>query len=174
MLIQSSGTVRAKAIILDSVAIFSCNRALRGSPVSAAILKSGHELVTGLGQQLDAVGSQQLVIAESGRDGVRIRCVVLEARLHVVLTIAARLEAVDLHRLLFGKSRSGRSSHVRSLVIDFGRRSVRDKIEFFLGGVKEDGDDRDWLGCGGLRCASSFTGLIGFGGPEYTGGCVNT
>jgi len=59
-------------------------------------------LIAALGNDFDGVRRQQLVVAQRRRDRAR-PLVVFKPRLHVVVAVAAGLEAIDAHDLLFGQ-----------------------------------------------------------------------
>jgi hypothetical protein len=61
------------------------------------------ELIAAFGDDLDGVGRQQLIVAQRRRDRAR-PLIVFKPRLHVVIAVAADLEAVDAHDLFFGQS----------------------------------------------------------------------
>ena len=96
---HSSGTEFASATIFFSTAIL-CSIALARRPDEPRRLRRRalDEFMALLGEQLDAVGGQQLVVADRGRD--RALAAMRKARLHVMIAVAAGLERIDPHRLL--------------------------------------------------------------------------
>ena len=115
-----------------------------------------------LGQQLDAVGGQQLVVAHRGRD--RALAAMLDARLHVVIAGAAGLERIDPHRLLARQPRGQRVARIGALELDLARRPLRRELIELLRGAQEIGDHRNRLcarGRSGVSSGSGFTGRFG-------------
>jgi hypothetical protein len=68
------------------------------------LFERGAESLALLGDDLDAVGVQQLIVAERGRDRAGSRPILFETGLGIVFAVAADLEGVDPNRLLSRKS----------------------------------------------------------------------
>ena len=103
------------------------------------------EFVALFGQQFDAVGGEQLVVADRGRDRAGARPRGAQARLHVVIAGAAGLERIDPHRLLARQARGQRVAGIGALELDFGGRPLRRELELLGGGFQEIGDHRNRL-----------------------------
>ena len=103
------------------------------------------EFVALFGQQFDAVGGEQLVVADRGRDRAGARPRGAQARLHVVIAVAAGLERIDPHRLLARQAGGQRVAGIGALEVDFGGRPLRHELEMLGGGFQEIGDHRQRL-----------------------------
>src|SRR5262245_66116852 len=100
--------------MLLSTASLRCSASF-ASPDKPVALQGAGELMPLLRQQLDAVGGQELVVAERGGNRPRIRSGIFQPRLHVVLAVAAGLERVDADRLLAREPGRGRDLGVGAL-----------------------------------------------------------
>ena len=78
-----------------------------------------------LGEQFDAVGGEQLVVADRGGDRARARPRCAQSRLHVVIAVAAGLERIDPHRLLARQPGCRRDAGIGALELDFAGRPLR-------------------------------------------------
>ena len=103
------------------------------------------EFVALFGQQFDAVGGEQLVVADRGRDRAGARARGAQARLHVVIAGAAGLERIDPHRLFARQSRGQRVAGIGALELDLRRRPLRHELEIVRGSFQEIGDHRNRL-----------------------------
>src|SRR5207247_1631000 len=88
------------------------------------------EVISLLSHQLDAVRGQELIVAERGRDRLRSRFRLLEARLHVVCAVAARLEGVNTYDLLLGQPGGKGDFGISAFILDLTSWLLRNKTEF--------------------------------------------
>ena len=107
-------------------ACFSGRRQLRGARFQAA-----DELRPLLGDDLDGIRRQQLVVAKRRGDGAR-PLAVFKPGLDVVIAVAAGLEAVDAHDLLFCQPGRQRDPGVGAFELAVVFRPARRKFEFAL------------------------------------------
>ena len=104
-------------------------------------LQRPDELISLLRQELDAVGGQQLVVAERGGNRLRPRSRVFQSRLHIVLAVAAGFERVDPNSLFPGNASSGSNPGVSAFILDLALRLLRNKSEFSRRRLQQVGDD---------------------------------
>ena len=94
--------------------------------------------------QLDAVGGEQLIVAERGRDRVRARTRTLKSGLHVVGAVAARrLGSVDPDRQFPGQAGRRGDFRISALVFDLALRPLRHELVLHECSAQKIGDDRD-------------------------------
>ncbi len=108
---------------------------------AAAEIQRGEEFVAVTCEQIHRVGGEKLVVADGGRD--RLRVLVRGApRLRVVFAVAAGLEGVDANRLLAGEA--GLRRHLRVGLLEFrlGFRPVGHEVVLPLRRGEELGDCR--------------------------------
>ncbi|MBA7475914.1 hypothetical protein ES707_11289 [subsurface metagenome] len=96
-----------------------------------------------LGHQFDAVGREQLVVADRRRDRPRARAAI--ARLHVVVAVAAGLEGIDPHRLLLGQAGRGGDARIGAFEIDLVGGPLRRELEVVRRGLNQIRHHRDRL-----------------------------
>ena len=96
-----------------------------------------------LGEQFDAVGGEQLVVADRGRDRARARPRGAQSRLHVVIAVAAGLERIDPHRLLARQPRRRGDAGIGALELDLAGGPLRRELEMLRRGLQEIGDHRN-------------------------------
>ena len=99
------------------------------------------ELIAAFGDDLDGVGRQQLIVAQRRRDRAR-PLIVFKPRLHVVIAVAAGLEAVDTHDLLFGQPGRQGDAGVSAFEFALALRLKWSKLELALGGCEKVGHHR--------------------------------
>ena len=102
-----------------------------------------HELIAVAGEQAHAVGGEELVVADGGRDRARVRPRMRQARLHVIGAVAAGLERIDPHDLFAGQARCLRLAGIGALEFEIVGRPLRREAIVIGGGFQEIGDDRD-------------------------------
>ncbi len=94
-------------------------------------------MVATLGQQFHRVGGQQLIVADRRRDRAAAGAPRREARLHIIVAVAAGLERIDPDDLVPGQPFRGRRSHIGSLEFDLRGRALRRELEMLRGGLDE-------------------------------------
>jgi hypothetical protein len=117
--------------------------ARRARQLRGLFRQRAHEFGALLGDQLDGVGGQQLIIADRGGNGAR--AAMLDTRLHIVIAGAAGLERIDPHRLLAGETGRRGDAGIGALELDFAGRPLRRELEMLQGGLHQIGDDRNGL-----------------------------
>ena len=102
------------------------------------------------GEQRDAVGGEQLVVADRRRDRARARARGAQSGLHVVIAVAAGLERIDPHDLLARQPGRQCDAAIGALELDLAGGPLRRKLEMRRGGFQEIGDHRKRLALAGL------------------------
>ena len=102
----------------------------------------GEELVAVLGEQAHRVGAEQLVVADRGRDRLRV-LVRGQPRLGVVFAVAAGLERIDADRLLAGEARRCGDLGISLLELSLAPRPVGHEVVLLLCRGEEFRDCRD-------------------------------
>ncbi len=104
-------------------------------------VQRGEEFVAVTCEQIHRVGAEKLVVADGGRDRLRVP-VRGEPRLRVVFAVAAGLEGVDANRLLAGEAGLRRYLGVGLLEFRLGFRPVGHEVVLPLRRGEELGDCR--------------------------------
>ena len=128
------------------------------SPVSSPACLPQHldELIAMLGHQPDAVGAQELIVADGRRDRPRARPRMRQSGLHVVGAVAAGLEGIDANDLILGQAGGRRDLRVGALECDLALRPLRHEAELLGGRLEKIGHHRNVglarLGRVGIGC----------------------